>query len=209
MTAVKLHPEVSTLIQQPHKHTAHKKPLAIFITAATHWASARETILLHLYKKKASESDSLHKRSALMLLFQTTAVWGLIIIKLCFFSGVLVNDFQIAVNIRSEQFFGPVGESKFKRFATSLAQVLTRWEVSCLSALPLPPSLSLSLSLSHPISLDREVKFCSVLRPSILANRHMLKDLWNKTVPRVGFSIFPKQHLFRLSDTVYMHQSAR
>ncbi len=153
MTAVKLHPEVSTLIQQPHKHTAHKKPLAIFITAATHWASARETILLHLYKKKASESDSLHKCSALMLLFQTTAVWGLIIIKLCFFSGVLVNDFQIAVNIRSEQFFGPVGESRFKRFATSLAQVLTRWEVSCLSA-------TLSLSLSHPTSLDWEVKFC-------------------------------------------------
>lgn len=40
------------------------------------------------------------------------------------------------------------------------------------------------------------VRLSSVLRPSILANRHMLKDLWNTTVPRVSFSIFPKRHLF-------------
>lgn len=52
MTAVKLHPEVSTLILAAPQTHSHKKPLAIFITTATHWASARETILLHLYKNR-------------------------------------------------------------------------------------------------------------------------------------------------------------
>jgi len=71
---------------------------------------------------------------------------------LFFFSGGLFDDFQIAVNVHSKQFFRPEGESKFTRFATSLAQVLTWREVSCLST---------SLSLSRSSSLDCKVKFCS------------------------------------------------
>lgn len=62
------------------------------------------------------------------------------------------------------------------------------------------PPLSLSL---FPILRLWIVRLSSVPRPSILANRHMLKDLWNTTVPRVSFSIFPKRHLFRNSQTLF------
>lgn len=41
---------VSTLIPAALQTHSHKKPLAIFITTATHWASARETTPLRLYE---------------------------------------------------------------------------------------------------------------------------------------------------------------